>query len=417
MKPYDQNLQARAARGEPEALCQLGQEHIEGGARFQNEVAGAQLIARAADLGYAKAQYLLALCYGEGVGVARDLAQRNAWLERAAVQEYPPALSLLGCYLNQGKPDTATAARGLQLVRRAAELRDGYAHYLMGHYHETGQGVEPSLPMAHEQYLQALQAKEVNACLRLGEWHLNGIQVLTHPGRALEYFKQAAIQGSAAGQYMAGRCYELGLGTHGDLAQARTCYEQAERLGDLRARGALERLDRLGSLQAALLFVSVGAVVASYLATDRPTARQPLLMLMGALGLAVGGQVLFTARLWQMYITLGGRLQLGLGELLQMVISLCAAFLLFFWHRTHLQARSAESGDLLPLCVLAVLVSSQALGTLTGYVFAQKQRMSGATLLDEQIRLCTGLGSLGGLVLGVAAVWFAAAITRTNLGF
>lgn len=50
---------------------------------------------KAAEQGYAKAQYNLALCYGKGEGVTENYSEAVKWLKKAAVQGDSGAINAL----------------------------------------------------------------------------------------------------------------------------------------------------------------------------------------------------------------------------------------------------------------------------------------------------------------------------------
>ena len=97
---------------------------------------------RAAEEGRARAQFLLALKYQEGVGVERDLTSARAWFARAAVQRHPQAQFKLGVMLELGEggaADPETAA-----VWYTAAARNGFApaQYNIGVAYLNASGVD-----------------------------------------------------------------------------------------------------------------------------------------------------------------------------------------------------------------------------------------------------------------------------------
>ena len=83
-----------------------------GGGRFSD-------LRRAADQGFANAQYALGKAYRDGHGTPRDPKAASAWFERAAEQGYAPAQRNLGLQYAEGRevaPDPARAAVWLTLA-------------------------------------------------------------------------------------------------------------------------------------------------------------------------------------------------------------------------------------------------------------------------------------------------------------
>ena len=64
---------------------------------------------KAAENGYATAQYSLALMYFDGQGLPRNDPEAKKWVEKAAAQNYPQALRL--CGLDESNGVVASLAR------------------------------------------------------------------------------------------------------------------------------------------------------------------------------------------------------------------------------------------------------------------------------------------------------------------
>lgn len=67
------------------SMCTFGEQHF--------NIAETK---KAAEQGNAKAQYTLALCYAEGVGVAQDPVEAVKWYRKAAKQGHEMAIEMLG---------------------------------------------------------------------------------------------------------------------------------------------------------------------------------------------------------------------------------------------------------------------------------------------------------------------------------
>ena len=77
--------------------------------------------AMAAEKGFAKAQYNLAVLYYDGVGVARDDVQSYKWLYLASMQKEPRALKMLPvAERNLAADQKAKAVAQLDLPQSAA---------------------------------------------------------------------------------------------------------------------------------------------------------------------------------------------------------------------------------------------------------------------------------------------------------
>lgn len=147
--------------------------------------------------GSLEAEYLLGQLYEKGDGVAQDFEQSRYFFGKAADQGYAPAQYRLGKMLINAEFDDpemdATSDRDLQkkITRGVALLRKS-----------ADSGYAPS------QYEMGLLA-------------LNGTMTEKSPLQAFSYFKKAADLGVAAAAYMTATCYTSGIGTAINTESAR----------------------------------------------------------------------------------------------------------------------------------------------------------------------------------------------------
>ncbi|MDB5308928.1 MAG: hypothetical protein JWO38_3130 [Gemmataceae bacterium] len=92
----------------------------------------------AAAAGSADAQNALGLllCFGHD-----DPATAAGWLDRAAAQDHPEALRMLGCLFDGGKGVPKDDGRATELYRRAAELGDKFGQFNLAVMFNQGRGV------------------------------------------------------------------------------------------------------------------------------------------------------------------------------------------------------------------------------------------------------------------------------------
>mgnify|MGYP000041091246 CR=1 FL=1 len=79
--------------GNPYSITALGVALFQGKVLDQDQETAAKLYKKAADLGYAPAQYNYANCAESGQGIPKNLAVSKAYLQKAAAQNFPLALS------------------------------------------------------------------------------------------------------------------------------------------------------------------------------------------------------------------------------------------------------------------------------------------------------------------------------------
>ena len=77
--------------------------------------------------GDAVCQYQVGMMYHDGEGVAVDFKQARLWLEKAAAQNHPNAVSQLGVMYSNGQGVTPSWRRARELYQRAIELGDSQA--------------------------------------------------------------------------------------------------------------------------------------------------------------------------------------------------------------------------------------------------------------------------------------------------
>ncbi len=120
--------------------------------------------ARAAEQGYAEAEYGLGVMYAAGAGVGKDEGQAFALFSRAADKGHAAAIAAVAqAYLGNGpgpRPEERDSAKAAQALRRAAE--NGYAPAIEGlvrAYRHGGFGLaaDPAEARRWEERLKALK--------------------------------------------------------------------------------------------------------------------------------------------------------------------------------------------------------------------------------------------------------------------
>ena len=155
---------------EIEKILELAWEYYDKGYRKR----GFALYKKAAELGSAKAQHLVAFCYYGGLGTKKDKTLALEWYKKAAEQEYPQSVCYLADFYAYGiggvERDTDEAVR---LWKKAAELGDKEAPFILGNLYYYGKCVEQDQKKAVCWYRMSAQRLNINAIKRmqeLGEW-------------------------------------------------------------------------------------------------------------------------------------------------------------------------------------------------------------------------------------------------------
>jgi TPR repeat protein len=162
-----------------------------------------------AKAGDAHAQHGIGMLYELGQGVPyADPKAASEWYQKAAAQNYAPALN--------------------NLARLYAD----------------GRGVKQDVPKAIELWSKAAEAGNVTARFNLGLQYAAGSGVPKDLKKAAEYLLQAAESGLPEAQFAVAGFYRDGSGVAEDLDAARQWYERAAAAGFEPARAELAALDK-----------------------------------------------------------------------------------------------------------------------------------------------------------------------------
>lgn len=166
---------------------------------------GVQLVKKAAELGYAEAQYQVALFYW--------FEKRN---DNASLDER-----------NQ------QALYGLTLLKRAAEQNHGEACLVLGDYYSEFYSCLGNCPSDIDNsksffyYQKGASAGCVDAMERLARCYYHGRGVAEDNDKAFTWFSKACQAGHEDVWYTLGECYLGGYGTKQDIPKAITAFEKA----------------------------------------------------------------------------------------------------------------------------------------------------------------------------------------------
>ncbi|KAJ1561742.1 hypothetical protein HK405_002991, partial [Cladochytrium tenue] len=213
--------------------------------RRRGESAVAWLRAGAA-AGQPAAQFCLALCFYNRIGVAFDGTAAFRWCEAAARGGVAGAQNVLGNLHVEGTGCAAASARaGLRWYIRAAERKEAAAIYNIGTLFERGLGVEVDVVQALEWYRRAAAFGSVNAENILGIFCEQGVGLDRRmPSQAAHHYRTAALAGHPHAQYNLARCLHEGIGVARDDARALAWFcraaDQGHALAALSAAVCLE---------------------------------------------------------------------------------------------------------------------------------------------------------------------------------
>ncbi|QGZ94217.1 SEL1-like repeat protein [Terricaulis silvestris] len=192
------SLEQAATSGNLTAQYELALQRIAAG-RPQE---GVTMLRRAADRGFAMAQYRLAKLYERGEGVQADLAVARQWTERAAASGNRRAMHDLGVYFARGEGAPLDEAAAFRWFRQAAELGVADSQYNLGVLYQQGRGVNASASEALFWFLVAARQGDQDAGARATalEGQLQRNQVEQARARA-QAFRPRAASAVANGEF------------------------------------------------------------------------------------------------------------------------------------------------------------------------------------------------------------------------
>lgn len=126
----------------------------------KNFVAG---IRKAAEQGFAEAQFNLGLDYDRGEGVPKDEAQAAIWYRKSAEQGDADAQTNLGLLYATGKGVPQDHAQAAVWFRKAAEQGVAKAQYNLGWMYNNGQGLPQDYAEAAVWYRKSAEQEDAEA--------------------------------------------------------------------------------------------------------------------------------------------------------------------------------------------------------------------------------------------------------------
>jgi len=119
---------------------------------------------KAANLGYAPAEFYLAKLFETGeAGLKKDLGEARRWTERAAEAGDRKAMHNLALYYVEGSGGPKNTTTAAQWFRRAADLGLVDSQYNLGRLYEEGFGVSQNPAEAYKWYLIAAHAGDTES--------------------------------------------------------------------------------------------------------------------------------------------------------------------------------------------------------------------------------------------------------------
>ena len=167
----------------------------------------AERFRKAAEQGYAPAQYNLGVCYAKGQGVAQNYAEAVKWYSKAAEQGNKYAQNNLGVCYKDGQGVAQNYAEAVKWFTKAAEQGNKYAQNNLGVCYARGQGVAQNYAEAVKWYTKAAEQGDAPAQTDLGLCYARGQGVARNYAEALKWYTKAANQGFVPSYAGLSACY------------------------------------------------------------------------------------------------------------------------------------------------------------------------------------------------------------------
>jgi len=192
---------------------------------------------KSAEAGDAEALYLLGL-YAENIyrpnssGRHPPEEQYREFYRKAAELGYPRAeFKFAVCY---GKSEIRTSSmipdipdEALKWYRKAAEAGHAQSQYVLGRFYEESKGEEKDKDEALNWYRKAADGGWARAMYRIGVFHAEKKGVGQDKAEAVKWYRKAAEAGYPYAQFVYGRCLDTGDGVEKDETEAAKWYRKA----------------------------------------------------------------------------------------------------------------------------------------------------------------------------------------------
>ncbi len=200
--PEEQEAAEQRALSERERLYEEGRRYLEGTDGEPDPVKAFECFKQSANQGYTKAQYQLSVCYDEGIGVRRNIAEAARWCEMAAYGGYDKAQSEIGYCYEYGHGVIRNTKEAVRWYRIAAQQGNIEAKNNLAFCYQKGRGVTKNVSEAIRLYKEASDAGHASALYNLGFCYWDGEGVPVDKSKAVELFRESARRGNARAEQM-----------------------------------------------------------------------------------------------------------------------------------------------------------------------------------------------------------------------
>ena len=241
-----------ADRGNENAMCTLAELHLEGRVTKRNPDEAVRILTLAAASGNASAYLSLGKLYTDGYDVKRDLNEALRCFEAARKMGKVEAVEFIGDIYHHKSYEGRDVAHAYELYREAealgcegaAKKADSILSAREGYYYHATRAEESQPKEAFRGYAVATVMGHAPAMLKLAECYALGIGVKKNRKEAFLWYKKSHGAGLEEANLPLGVCYARGVGTAFNYRLAIKHLSSAAELGDTRAVGEINRLNK-----------------------------------------------------------------------------------------------------------------------------------------------------------------------------
>ena len=182
------------------------------------------------------AQFVLGKCYETGDSVAQNTKEAIKWYRKAAENGYADAQFILGMYHTEKEGDS------VYLITQAAESGHAEAQYVLGNCYYLGTCTTPeNKTVAVKWYRMAAEQGFAKALYKLGCCYSLGHGVRKNEETAFILFHKSAKQGFIKSQFELGKCYMEGIGVLEDKKESLKWFRKAAKQGHSQSKMILKK--------------------------------------------------------------------------------------------------------------------------------------------------------------------------------
>lgn len=146
--------------------------------------------------GNADAQFYVAYCYSNGLGIDKNDAQAVEWYRRSSEQGNAASQNNLGVCYGAGEGVSQDKKIAAEWFKRAAEQGDDCAQCNLADYYKDGIGVEKNLELAAKWYKKSAEQGYERAILNLADCYYYGKGINHDKDKAVELYRALADKGN-----------------------------------------------------------------------------------------------------------------------------------------------------------------------------------------------------------------------------